>query len=417
MKKLSRVLTVIVLAATLVITLSLISCKTETAETTAAETTAAETAAETTVAEATVAETEDMTAIDPWILDKREVEKPFITGEVKFTGAEGEIPVYDDGLVLTKEEVAKIQGMGLKAAYVDNNTAGEYSLAIIGGSRDTLEYLGIEMIAETSADFDATKQKTDVETVMASNPDIVIGYAVDPTTGAEVFKPVVDAKKVLVLVSNRPVGYTPGKDYVGISTNNPYDNAYQAAVAMVKDLGPKATIGIITYKDEYFVLNVMDNAFKQAIKDLAPDYTVYEEPFVDAQGVADIAPAMVQKHPDIQAMYTTWFDPAMAAVEGLKAIERDDVKMYTFGMNTPALLDLLNPDGMVKALTTDFTWNVGMNSAIMAAYGILGKEAPELVVVPTTVVTADNLRELWDTVYRGVPLTKEVDDALKAIGK
>jgi len=417
MKKLSRILFVVVLAATLIATLSLMGCKTEAVETTAAATTAAATtaAAETTAAATTVAE--DMTVPDPWIQEKRDIEKPYITGEVKFTGAEGEIPVYDDGLILTKEEVAKIQAMGLKAAYVDNNTAGEYSLAIIGGSRDTLKYLGIEMIAETSADFDATKQKTDVETVMASNPDIVIGYAVDPTTGTEVFKPVVDAKKVLVLVSNRPKGYTPGKEYVGISTNNPYDNAYQVAVAMVKDLGPTATIGIVTYKDEYFVLNVMDDAFKQAIKDLAPGYTVYEEPFIDAQGLVDIAPAMVQKHPDIQAMYTTWFDPAMAAVEGLKAIDRKDVKMYTFGMNTPALLDLLNPDGMVKALTTDFTWNVGMNSAIMAAYGILGKKSPELVVVPTAIVTSDNLRELWDMAYRGVPLTKEVDDALKALGK
>ena len=119
--------------------------------------------------------------MDPW--KKGKLKNPYITGPIKFTGAEGEKPSYDGDLLLTKAEVEQLKGMGLKAAYVDNNTAGEYSLAIIGGARDTLKYLGIEMIAETSANFDATKQKDDVETVMAKNPDIVIGYAVDPTTG------------------------------------------------------------------------------------------------------------------------------------------------------------------------------------------------------------------------------------------
>jgi ribose transport system substrate-binding protein len=126
---------------------------------------------------------------------------------------------------------------------------------------------------------------------------------------------------------------------------------------------------------------------------------------------------MVQKDPDIQALYTTWFDPAMVAVQDLKAIERDDVKVYTFGMNTPALIDLLDPNGMVKGLTSDFTWNVGMNSAILCAYGVLQKEAPEMVVVPTVDVNAGNLEEVWGMAYRNVPIPPEIEEALAASGQ
>jgi ribose transport system substrate-binding protein len=421
-KKTVLILLVAIVVISMVLSLGLAGCKTAaTTETTAAATTAAPAttaaAATTTAAETTAAVTEDMSAPDPWILEKRAIEKPYITGPIKFTGAEGEKPSYDGDLLLTKAEVEQLKGMGLKAAYVDNNTAGEYSLAIIGGARDTLKYLGIEMIAETSANFDATKQKDDVETVMAKNPDIVIGYAVDPTTGSEVFRPVVDAKKTLVLVSNRPKGYVIGKDFVGISTNNPYDNAYKIAEMMAKALPADAKIGIITYSDEYFVLNVMDDAFKEGIKALAPGITVVEQGFVDFNQAGQIATAMVQKDPDIQAFYTTWFDPAMVAVQDLKAIERTDIQMYTFGMNTPALIDLLDPNGMVKGLTSDFTWNVGMNTAVMAAYGILGKTAPEMVVTPTVTVTADNLREVWSMAYTNVPIPKEIEDALTKAGK
>jgi len=407
MKKTILVLLISIVAISMAATFSLTGCKDVSEEVVAEE-------VEEAVEEAVE---EDMNEPDPWIQEKRDLEKPYITGEVRFTGVEGEVPVYDLDLILTKAQVAEIQSMGLKGAYIDNNTAGEYSLAIVGGARDTFEYLNIEMVAETSADFDPTKQASDVETVMALDPDLIIGYPVDPTSATAVFQPVVDAGIPLVCVSNRPKDYEIGKDFVGISTNNPYDNAYAIVEIMVEQLPEDAVVGIATYDDEYFVLNVMDQAFRDGVADLAPGWTVIEQGFIDWQGVGEIATAMVIKDPEIEAFYSTWFDPAMVAVQDLKAIERGDIKVYTFGMNTPAIIDLLDPDGMVKGLTSDFTWNVGMNSAIMAVYGILGIEAPEMVVVPTTNVTADNVLEVWDMSYRNVPVPSEIEDALAAIGE
>jgi ribose transport system substrate-binding protein len=367
--------------------------------------------------EATAAKALDPNAIDPWIAEKRKAGKPFITTQVRFKGIGGEVPVYDDQLVLTNAEVAKLRAGKYKAAYVDNNTAGEYSLAIIGGARETLKYLGIEMIAETSANFDAGKQKSDVESVLAMKPNLVIGYPVDPTTGAEVFKPVVDAGLTLVIVSNRPHGYTPGKEYIAVSTNNPYDNGWNTAKMMIDAIPADGEVGLILYQDEYFVLNVMDQAVKDCIKEFRPKLTVRTEGYVDWNTAGEKATALMQKYPKIQAMYTTWFDPAMVAASDLKAIDRRDVKIYTFGMNTPALLDLLDAKGNIKGLTTDLTWNVGMNTAILGAYGLLKKMAPEMVVVPNAPVTPDNLREIWAIAYTNVPLPKEVDEALNKQGK
>jgi ribose transport system substrate-binding protein len=189
----------------------------------------------------------DMDAIDPLWEEMHALEADYINPQVKFTGTAGEQPVYDNDLYLTRGEVEKIRGMNLTAVYVDNNLAGEYTLAIHGGAIDVFEYLNIEVLAETQADFDPAKQASDVETVMALDPDIVVGYVVDPVTGAQAFKPVVDAGKVLVFVSTRPEGYMPGREYVGISTNNPYDNAWVYTEDMINAVSDGSSVGIITW--------------------------------------------------------------------------------------------------------------------------------------------------------------------------
>ena len=366
-----------------------------------------------------VEEAVDMDEIDPLWTEMHALEADYINPSVKFTGTAGEQPVYDDGLVLTRGEVEEIRAMNLTAVYVDNNLAGEYTMAIHGGCIDVFEYLNIEVLAETQADFDAAKQASDVESVMALDPDIVIGYVVDPVTGAQGFKPVVDAGKVLVFVSTRPDGYEAGREYVGISTNNPYDNAYVYAKDMIDSVSDGGSVGIITWGGEYFVLNVMDDATRDALEEhgTKKNLIVHEEGNVDPMAAGTLATAMVQKWPEIEAFSLLWFDPAMVAVQDLRGMGRDDIKVFTFGMNTPAILDLLNPDGMIKSLSQDFTWNIGMNTATLAAYGVLGKEAPELVTVPTLSVTPDNLRDIWDVAYRNVAMPKEIDDALKKMGK
>ncbi|KKK50781.1 hypothetical protein LCGC14_3121600, partial [marine sediment metagenome] len=90
---------------------------------------------------AKVEETVDMDEIDPLWTEMHALEADYITPSVKFTGTAGEQPVYDDGLVLTRGEVEKIRSMNLTAVYVDNNLAGEYTMAIHGGAIDVFEYL------------------------------------------------------------------------------------------------------------------------------------------------------------------------------------------------------------------------------------------------------------------------------------
>ena len=88
--------------------------------------------------------------------------------------------------------------------------AGTWYNALTSGAKDAFAELGIEVVAETEADFDPARQATDVETAMALQPDIILTLPVDPVSGAQAFRPAVDAGAKLVFVDNGVDGYAPG---------------------------------------------------------------------------------------------------------------------------------------------------------------------------------------------------------------
>ena len=160
--------------------------------------------------------------VDQWIVDVRKGLEKY-RGTIVFQGPQGKEPSWDTELVLTNAEVREIRAGNYIAAISWHGQQGEYTDALGGGIRDGLEHLGIELVAEASADFDPAKQKTDVESMMARKPDVIITLPTDSVTSVATFRPVVDAGTKLVLISNQPDGYVHRKDFVGITTSMPYD--------------------------------------------------------------------------------------------------------------------------------------------------------------------------------------------------
>ena len=403
---------IVLMAITMVATFSLAGCKKETAETTAAETTAAATtmAAETTVAE-TAAETtaEDMTAIDPKIIEFRQGLDKFRTTNSNFKGPGGQTPTWDTELVLTKAEVAKIQESKHTAALARHGSQGEYTEALYGGCIDYLKYLGFEITADTSAEFDDAKLKSNVETIMATKPDVIIGFPQNTITAAEIFRPVVDAGIKLVFVSNLPDKFVHNKDYVGVSTSQPFDQAIFMADAIGKS-GAK-NVGFIFYNADFYIVNLIDKTVEDTLKANYPDVKIVsKEGFADPAKIGEVAAAMLQKNPEIDIFYTPFSGLPIASA--CQDAGRKDIKVVTEGLDVPYTVNMLS-DGNIYAIVTDSTYNIGVNMAIMAGYGVLGKEAPDYVITPSATVTKDNIEEMWNFAFRIVPLPDEIKNLLK----
>lgn len=394
MKKSMLLILIAIIAIAMVATFTLAGCKQAT--TTTAETTVAATAAE------------DMNVIDPKIVEFRQGLDKWRTTDTNFKGPAGQTPTWDTELFLTKAEVKKIQEGKYKVALARHGSQGEYTEALYGGCLDYLKYLGFTVTADTSAEFDDAKLKSNIETIMATKPDVIIGFPQNTITAAEIFRPAVDAGIKLVFVSNLPDKFVHNKDYVGIATSQPYDQAIFMADAIGKS-GAK-NLGFVFYNADFYIVNLIDKTVEDTLKAKYPDVEIVsKEGFADPAKIGEVAAAMLQKNPEIDSIYTPF--AALPIASACQDAGRKDIKVISEGLDVPQMVNMLS-GGNIYAIITDSTYNIGINMAIMAGYGVLGKESPEYVIAPSAIITKDNVEEMWNFAFRIVPLPKEISDLL-----
>ena len=326
-------------------------------------------------------------------------------------GPGGEEAVASSEVALSGDEIAEVQGGGYTAALLWH-TAGAFTDAVSQGARDAFAELGIEVIAETNAQFDAAQQANDVETVMAQSPDIIISLAIGPDAGAEAFRPAVDAGVQLVFLSNVPQGYVHGQDYVGIVTDDLAAMGITAADLLADALGGEGEIGYIFHDAAYYVTNQRDQAFKSWIEINYPGIEIVaEQGLADPAAAEEIATAMLTRNPDLDGIYAPWSaGPADGVLAALRAAGASDVALVTMDLDTNVSLDMVE-GGNVVGIAADEAYNLGRTMAIEGAYGLLGKPAPAFAVVPAIGVTADNIVEGYRQSLAADP-PQEVLDAL-----
>ena len=332
--------------------------------------------------------------------------------EAAETDPYGNPAVPTSTLSLSEDEVAKIRAGGYKSAHLWAG-AGEWYNAIDAGATARFMELGIEVIARTDAQFDPATQANDVETALAASPDVILSLIVDPVSGAQAFRAAVDRGVVLSLADNGAEGYEPGREYVGIATGNHFGMGMAAADLTAQAIGGKGEVGMIFHDADFFVTNNRDNSWRAAIEQRYPGITI-----VDAQGFTaepatfDIASAMLQRHPDIDAIYVAWDVAAEGVVEAVRAAGRAaDVKVISHDLGAANALDMAE-GGIYYGTVADKPFEVGQALANLAAYGLLGKEAPPFVAVGLISVTRDNLAEAWSASLN-IPLPEMVAEALK----
>jgi len=348
--------------------------------------------------------------VDPWIIEVREGLEKY-RGSIVFNGPQGQTPSWDTELVLTRAEVEKVKKGNYTAAISWHGQQGEYTDALGGGIKDGLKHLGIELVAEASADFDPAKMKTDVESMMARKPDVIITLPTDSVTSVATFRPVVDAGVKLILISNQPNGYVHGKDFVGITTSMPYDQGRFMADAVAEATRSKK-VGIIFFDADFWIVNFIDGVVRDV---LATDYpqieVIADEGFANpATDIENAANAIIQRHPEVDTMYVSF--GALPAALACENANRNDIKVISQGLDKPYMQNMLS-GGNIYAIITDSTYNIGVNAALLAGYGVLGKPAPEYTISPSATITKENLREMWKLAFRIVPFPKELEALMK----
>ena len=323
------------------------------------------------------------------------------------TGPNGEKPTPASEVSLSADELQRVKDMHATAAIVLHYGGNDWSNAQVSGLRSALGRMGIKVIAVTDANFKPEKQVSDIETVLAKKPDVIISIPTDPVATADAYRKAVRQGVKLVFMDNVPKGFTPGKDYVSVVSADNYGNGVASAHLMAEQLKGKGKIGIVFHEADFFVTKQRYEAFKKTIADEYPDIKVVAEQGIagpDFAGDAEkVASAMLTRHADLDAIWAVWDVPAEGVLAAARANGRNDLDVTTIDLGQNVAIDMAK-GGPIKGLGAQRPFDQGATEATLAGYGLLDKKAPPYVAVNALPVTRSNLASAWKTVYhQGLP--------------
>jgi ribose transport system substrate-binding protein len=322
-------------------------------------------------------------------------------------GPNGEKPTPASEVNLSADELQQIKDKHATAAIVLHYGGNDWSNAQVNGLRNALGRMGIRVIAVTDANFKPDKQVSDIETVLAKKPDVIISIPTDPVATADAYRKAARQGVKLVFMDNVPKGFTPGKDYVSVVSADNYGNGVASAHLMAEQLKGQGKIGIVFHEADFFVTKQRYEAFKKTIAEQYPDIKVVAEQGIagpDFAGDAEkVASAMLTRHADLDAIWAVWDVPAEGVLAAARANGRNDLDVTTIDLGQNVAIDMAK-GGPIKGLGAQRPFDQGVTEATLAGYGLLDKKAPPYVAVNALPVTRSNLESAWKTVYhQGLP--------------
>ena len=326
-----------------------------------------------------------------------------LSGQVLSVGPNGEKPAGFDATTLTDDEVAKVKSGNFKVAIVMHYAGNDWSTAQVEGLESEFTRLGMKVVAVTDANFKPEQQVSDLETVLALKPDLIVSIPTDPVATASAYAQARDAGVKLVFMDNVPAGFVGGKDYVSVVSADNKGNGVVSAHLLAKALGGQGEIGLVFHDAEFFVTAQRYEGFKETIG-LYPGITIVEEKGIggpDFAGDAQAATtALLTKYPNLAGIWGVWDVPAEGIMAAARESGRPDLKIATEDLGTNVAIALAK-DELIVGLGAQRPYDQGVAEARLGAAALIGKaDIPNFVALGALPVTHENVLEAWKTVYQ-----------------
>lgn len=317
--------------------------------------------------------------------------------EIYSTGPNGESATSATELELTEEEKEEIRNGNYTAAISFHYAGNDWSTSQLQGLTDTFEDLGIKIITTTDADFSVEQQVSDIENIISLKPDILISIPTDAVSTADAYKRAAQAGIKIVFMDNVPNGFVVGEDYVSVVSADNYGNGVIAAELLAESLNGEGQIGVVYFDADFFVTNQRLEGFKKTIEENHPNIEIVaEQGFTNENEGAEIADVILTQYPEIDGIFAHWDIPAEGVLSSINASGRD-IKLTTIDLGNTMALEIAK--GNVVGLGAQLPYDQGVAEATLAAYSILGKEAPAYVAVAAKRVDQENILEAYESVY------------------
>ena len=320
----------------------------------------------------------------------------------------GDLAELAGDLSLTDEEVQKIKDGNFRVAICMHMLNNDVNVTKANLIKDTLESYGIDVIAVTDGESDVDTMITNLETVMAMSPDLIISIAYDVNAMVPIFEQVRDAGIKLVFFECAPTGFEAG-NYAALVSTDYYGNGRFAAEYMAYLLDYKGTVGIAYYDADVWTCNQRDQAFRDVMEKYPDIEVVADQGYADFNQAGVVGDAILAQYPDVDAIYATWDSPAEQIIESAVAVGRDDLIVTTVDLGDSSAR-IMAENGMIKAIGSPRSYEDGNAIAMSALYALIDKDLGSgYIATPTMGVTSENLLDAYKTIFNTEPDSAIVD--------
>ena len=307
-------------------------------------------------------------------------------------------PLDDFSASITDEMKEAIKAEGLTVGVVMHTGGESFSNAVLTGIHTAADELGIEVVAETDAQWDAAQEATNFENVLAQDPDIVIMMQIDVDAMTDQIKEAAANGTKIVFFDNINA-HLDADDYVSLVTTNTYRAGVLCAMDMARQLNNEGNVAMFTWSQPNLGNRARSQGFRDYIENCTDIEIVDEEFYDNANDCASLADAMFAKISDIDGAFGQWDIPAEGVISSAVANGFDSdfaVTCVDLGYNVARIMA---EGGMIKGIGAQQPYKDGYYSLYAGALACIGEEVPKMVLIDPENVTIDNLEEAWPIIY------------------
>lgn len=304
--------------------------------------------------------------------------------------------------VFSAAETAALRNGRYRAAIAMQALDTPWNSLQVQGISETLGKYGVDVVAVTDAAQDPQRQAMQLRALADQKVHVLFSVPIDPATQGPAYKRVSDAGIKLILMDNVPHGMQPGRDYVTVVASDNEQNAIFATEELVKALGGRGDVGLITYSyDSYYSIAARRRGFEQTLARHPDIRLAAVEKFTQPSEVYQKTIAMLTAHPSIKGIFAVWGDPAMQAIAGAKAVGRDDIIVTTNDLGPDTALYVAR--GEILAIGAQLPYDLGVAEANAALSALLGKPVAPYISIAALGVKRSNLLSALEMVTKHSP--------------
>jgi ribose transport system substrate-binding protein len=313
------------------------------------------------------------------------------------TGPNGEKGVHASTVKLTKAEIAKLKGLGrtLKVAtfwqvQVDN------TMIMLDGIKKTFAKYGlpITISGQAMANWDAARQADQIQTLIQTKPDALIGILVDPSAAGTVIR-TANKAKIPVVFWDVPA---TGAQFSAIVTSHGRIAGWKAADQMAEAIGCEGEIAVLPMKFKFYPTDQRVNGFLERIKTYPKIKVVADDGATVFDDGEQVGSAILQRNPNLKGVFASWQDPAMGVISAARTLGRTSLAVTTVDLAEKPGLELATC-GILKGTVAQLPYDEGVAEATAVAKILAGSTVPKFMVTDVPAVTHANVVTIYPRVF------------------